>query len=65
MNNAAGEKKKTMPESYHPKHAVILDLVGATFAVYENRCRVTEILREMVRLDHMAECIIGEYLKKE
>ncbi len=34
------------------------------FAIYENRCRVTEILREMVRLDHMAECMIEEFLQK-
>lgn len=32
MNNAAGEKKNTMPESYHPRHSVILDLVGAAKA---------------------------------
>lgn len=35
------------------------------FAVYENRCKVTEILREIVRLDHMAECMIEEWLNKE
>jgi len=32
------------------------------FAVYENRCKVTDILREIVRLDHMAECMIEEFL---
>lgn len=34
------------------------------FLVYENRCRVAEILREIVRLAPMAECMIEEYLQK-
>ena len=35
------------------------------FALYENRCKVAKILREIVRLDHMAECMIEEFLKTE
>ena len=34
------------------------------FSVYENRCKVSEILREIVRLDHEAEGMIEEFLRK-
>ena len=35
------------------------------FALYENRCKVAKILQEIVRLDHMAECMIEKFLKTE
>ncbi|MBP3917897.1 MAG: hypothetical protein J6I50_01840 [Clostridia bacterium] len=36
-----------------------------TFAIYENRCRTADILKEMVHLDHMAEEEIKCYLGKQ